>query len=422
MYSGPFSISEHKVPCQYIREYPQASARSQETTFHLVVKCYKPSATQQSQSRGVTIIAATANGMPKEVYEPLWEDLLSTCILAGVAINSIWIADMSQQGDSAILNEQELGNDPNWFDHSRDLLHMMNIFRHDMPRPIVGIGHSLGAAQMVFLSNMHPRLFSGVVLIDPLIVSGAFKSGAMIAKAATFRKDIWPSAAEAEKSVRKNPFFKKWDSRVVSRLVKYSFRQTPTLLHPEKEMGLVTLKTPKHQEAFTAYRPNWLDIGVEHGASADERRTHPDVDPAGVVKSPFYRPEARIAQYALSALRPPALFVFGSDSEGSQREQRQEKMAITGSGLGGSGGAKCGFIHEEVLRGGHFVPMEDVLGTAKAITRWLKPTMERWYLDECFLDEGWKTLSKPAKQSMSKQWLEEMRKWNGGPRPKQTKL
>jgi pimeloyl-ACP methyl ester carboxylesterase len=422
MPSGPFSISEHKVPCQYIREYPHATAHSQESALYLAVKRYKPTAKPQSQSRGVTIIAATANGMPKEVYEPLWEDLLNTCVLAGVAIKSIWIADMAQQGDSAVLNEQELGNDPNWFDHSRDLLHMMNIFRNDMPRPIIGIGHSLGAAQMVFLANMHPRLFSGVVLIDPIIVSGAFKSGAMIAKAATFRRDLWPSHAEAEKAVRKNLFFNKWDPRVVSRLAKCSFRQTPTLLHPGNEAGPVTLKTPKHQEAFTAYRPNWLDIGVENEASADERRTHPDIDPAGVVKSPFYRPEARIAQYTLSALRPPALFVFGSESEGSQPKQRKEKMAITGTGLGGSGGARCGLVHEEVLSCGHFVPMEDVPGTAKAITRWLKPTIQRWDRNENFLDDEWKSLSKTAKQSMNKQWLNEMRKWNGGPRPKQTKL
>lgn len=35
-----------------------------------------------------------------------------------------------------------------WLDHSRDLLHIINHFRDDMPRPIVGIGHSFGAAQL----------------------------------------------------------------------------------------------------------------------------------------------------------------------------------------------------------------------------------------------------------------------------------
>jgi alpha-beta hydrolase superfamily lysophospholipase len=35
-----------------------------------------------------------------------------------------------------------------WFDHSRDLLHLINLKRDEMPRPLVGIGHSMGGAQL----------------------------------------------------------------------------------------------------------------------------------------------------------------------------------------------------------------------------------------------------------------------------------
>lgn len=35
-----------------------------------------------------------------------------------------------------------------WFDHARDLLFMINQFKANMPSPIVGIGHSLGAGQL----------------------------------------------------------------------------------------------------------------------------------------------------------------------------------------------------------------------------------------------------------------------------------
>ena len=31
-----------------------------------------------------------------------------------------------------------------WADHPRDLLHIINHFRKEMPRPLVGIGHSMG--------------------------------------------------------------------------------------------------------------------------------------------------------------------------------------------------------------------------------------------------------------------------------------
>lgn len=35
-----------------------------------------------------------------------------------------------------------------WFDHPRDLLHLINVKRAEMPRPIVGIGHSMGGAHL----------------------------------------------------------------------------------------------------------------------------------------------------------------------------------------------------------------------------------------------------------------------------------
>lgn len=33
-------------------------------------------------------------------------------------------------------------------DHGRDLLHMINHFRDQMPRPLIGIGHSMGGNHM----------------------------------------------------------------------------------------------------------------------------------------------------------------------------------------------------------------------------------------------------------------------------------
>ena len=81
----------------------------------------------------------------------------------GQAVNSIWIADVATQGESGILNEEKIGKDraclmllicvcsdslswfeASWNDHPRDLLHMINHFRSEMPRPLVGIGHSMG--------------------------------------------------------------------------------------------------------------------------------------------------------------------------------------------------------------------------------------------------------------------------------------
>jgi len=39
-----------------------------------------------------------------------------------------------------------------YFDYSRDLLCMINQFRDQMPRPLIGVAHSMGAIQML---NIH---------------------------------------------------------------------------------------------------------------------------------------------------------------------------------------------------------------------------------------------------------------------------
>lgn len=168
-----FSITEHIIPCQYLREYPRGT-KSDNAPLRLAIKEYRPHDDKVSSlGTSITIIAAHGNGFPKEAYEPLFDDLYQA--LKG-NIRGIWFADCAHQGVSGVLNENLLGDDrkygrsrlsftapifgeilagmytdgllANWFDHSRDLLYMVNYFRDRMTRPIIGIGHSLGAAQL----------------------------------------------------------------------------------------------------------------------------------------------------------------------------------------------------------------------------------------------------------------------------------
>ena len=47
----------------------------------------------------------------RSLYEPLWEDLFHRLKAKNIHVNSIWIADVAQQGQSGVINEKDLGND-----------------------------------------------------------------------------------------------------------------------------------------------------------------------------------------------------------------------------------------------------------------------------------------------------------------------
>lgn len=106
-----FDVQEHVVDGQHIREYARATAHAQEEVLQLAVKQYTPKDNPHPQPGDITILAAHANGFVKELYEPLWDDLLVACRQNGVNVRGIWMADIAWQGQSGILNQAKLGND-----------------------------------------------------------------------------------------------------------------------------------------------------------------------------------------------------------------------------------------------------------------------------------------------------------------------
>lgn len=293
---------------------------------------------------------------------------------------------------------------------------MVNHFRADMPRPIVGIGHSLGANMLVNLSFMHARLLSTLVLLDPVIaVHASAPSGPSPAQASTYRRDLWSSRAEAEASFREQKFFQSWDKRVFDRWLKYGIRDTPTSLYPH-ERGAVTLTTTKHQECFTFMRPSF-DAMSEDGLTIKDRTLVPDLNPQSINRYPFYRPEPPNTFAKLDELRPSALYVFGEMSPMSSPEARNRKMEITGMGLGGSGGAKQGRVKEVVLKNvGHLVVMEASGQCADAAAVWLGCEMERFNEEQSKYLQ-WTKKSMASKTTMSERW----KKHIGGPPSKPVK-
>jgi len=302
---------------------------------------------------------------------------------------------------------------------------MVNVFRSQMPRPIIGVGHSMGGCQLANLSLLHPRLFETLILIDPVIQGVLSVSGNIgPAAASSRRRDRWPSREEAAKSMLRSKFYQAWDKRVFDRWIQYGLRDLPTALYPSSSATPgplpaavtadpsttptpprpteVTLKTTKHQEVMTFLRPNFaFRPGIdtepasaeysEDNPTAINRRTHPDLVPSSVPQTPFYRGESMLVFRLLPYIRPSVLYVFGSLSFLTiDPANIAAKMEMTGSGPSGSGGAKEGRVTNIMVQdAGHLIPMEKVEESAMHIASWVGKEMQRFRDSERRTEAEW---------------------------------
>ncbi|KAL2059537.1 hypothetical protein ABVK25_000830 [Lepraria finkii] len=207
---------------------------------------------------------------------------------------------------------------------------MVNRFEERMPRPIVGIAHSMGSAQLVQLSLIHPLLFHSLALIEPVIQAAA-PAGPNVALFSSFRPDLWPSRHAAEESFRKNKVFQRWDSRALDKYLQYGLRETPTALYPqESKNGPVTLTTTKHQEAWSYLRSNFISMPDDDQA----RLVAPDLDAENRTHL-VHNPQMVQVLANLPSVRPNVLWIFGGSSPINTPALQDEKMTRTGIGVGG---------------------------------------------------------------------------------------
>ncbi|KAL3259186.1 hypothetical protein ABHI18_005440 [Aspergillus niger] len=449
--SSPWKIVEHRVPCQHVREYPAATTVTQESVLYLAVKQYIPLSNINPRPGDATIIVASGGGFGKELYEPVCEELLMRYGKEGLKIRSIWAADPAHQAESNIINGGRLGIDreltrrspvvsrdssltdgdssASHFDHSRDLLHLINVKRDDMPRPIVAIGHSAGCLSVVHLSLMHPRLFHAMVLFEAPIVrpvthlsnTSLYKTDMVMRphlQFSVYRREAWPSRPAATESLRRKPFYQAWDRRVFAQFVKYGLCDVLAKSEISDENGRpnettpVRLTTPLVQELASFARPYHNlpapDVGV---GDPRNRLTHPDLDTEALTSLPFYRPEITELFPRLPYLRPSVLYIFGSESNMSLPELRSDKLRTTGIATGGSGGTAAGRVREVVMQGfSHQVPFEAVDECAEEISRWLACESRRWYREEQILHDRWGKLHVSDQMTIDKDWKAHIRR------------
>lgn len=298
-----------------------------------------------------------------------------------------------------------------------------------MPRPIIGVGHSMGGAQLANLALLHPRLFESLILIDPVIQGKVSVIGNVSpAFASAKRRDLWPSRAEAAKGFKKSKFYQTWDPRVLERWIEHGLRDAPTKLFPDAKDGQVTLTTTKHQEVMTFLRPNFRNQGGEtEPDSADftlanrklNHRTHADLTPYEQPQEPFYRGESTIVFNQLPALRPSVLYIFGNKSFLTDDAIIEEKLAKTGSGVGGSGGRAEGRVASVMVQNaGHLIPMEKVEESADHVGKWIGKEMVRYRDWEKKTQEEWGTKKGIERSVLSERFVEELNGMMARSKPK----
>ncbi|GAB1214567.1 hypothetical protein ATERTT37_003731 [Aspergillus terreus] len=422
--TSSFHVKDHVIDTQYIREYHRATA-TPDAPLKLCVKQYIPT-DYEPQLGDVTIIATHGTGFPKELYEPLWEDLLNETKISGVRIRAIWIADASNQGASGVLNEKNLGNDPSSHDHSRDLIHLVNHFRDEMPRPIMGIGHSLGCEQLVFASLFHPRLFTSLLLIEPhMIDRPSSGEGPRLLGLTYAKRDIWPSRAHAVAKARH--VFRRWDPRVLARWCDVGYRDLPTAVYPDAAAAgdrPVTLTTTKYQEIMLYTRLNTQrhpELGRQQPYEpADPSETPPPHDPLVVpdMLGPLvpgqlsYRAESMLGFMLAPHVRPSVLYVSGAESTLHRSGTIGKVARRTGTGFSGSGGMARGRVRHVVVEGtGHTLPLEKVAATAETLAGWMREEVLRWRQDEERVAAGWEGLPLREKSGFTAEWVEVMEKY-----------
>ncbi|TGZ76889.1 alpha/beta-hydrolase [Ascodesmis nigricans] len=339
-----FAVTKHIIPASYIRENKRGTLRGfvNVPQLQLAVNQYTPKRDPGGVQLGdVSIICCHANGFHKELYEPYFDDLNAELEANGMRIHTIFAIDAAHQGESGVLNEALLGDYPSWHDYARDILQVVNHFAAHLTPPIIGIGHSFGGHAIVRASIMHPSLFSGIVLLDPVVQARKYGNpGHYPAIASAKRRDTWPSLQEATKFFESRAFYKAWDPRVLRVHLQYGLRDTG------KGDGSVTLTTTKYQEVFT-----FLDCTTETGV-------------------PGARWEPEETFYLLHMVKTPLLWCIGENSPFTNDDLNQAKLEkVRGSEL------------VVVADAGHLVAQEKPKGCAEYSAKFLSKVVKQWKVE-----------------------------------------
>jgi pimeloyl-ACP methyl ester carboxylesterase len=254
---------------------------------------------------GPPLLCVHATGFHGRVWEPFVPRLRERY--------SIVSFDQRGHGDSS---KPETGYD--WHSFGVDILAVMDELSLESA---VGIGHSAGAAALVFAETSRPGTFSRLVLMDPVtpepdIARFMASEGNPMSDQARKRRAIWESTDHMVDRLKRGSPLAGWKEDFLRAYVTYG---TSPL-----DDGTVELKCPPEVEAQI------YSMGGRHDGWD-----------------------------RLSDLKPPTLLLTGSDSPMWAADRAELAAARMANG------------RAEIVRGGHFFPMENPDETVDAALRFL---------------------------------------------------
>lgn len=120
-----------------------------------------------------------------------------------------------------------LGHDPAWpvDAHWQSLSRQLEAWLEPLPKPLIGVGHSMGGVLMFMVASRRPEWFRALLMLDPPLVNGlpglAFNllrqlgMGDRITPAGKSqgRRAHWPDRQSVEDYFRSRTLFRRFDSR-----------------------------------------------------------------------------------------------------------------------------------------------------------------------------------------------------------------
>jgi pimeloyl-ACP methyl ester carboxylesterase len=171
---------------------------------------------------GPPMVFTHANGFPPSTYRSVLDELCMSFRVSSFAARPLWPDSRPDDIDS-------------WNDLASDLL---SVLEQRAEPPLVAVGHSLGGTLSVLVAAARPRLFSGLVLIDPVIFAGIralfwgsiskFGCGRKLPliQGALRRRDHFPDLESVRAAYGAKPVFSTWETEVLDDYVRAGFRDT----------------------------------------------------------------------------------------------------------------------------------------------------------------------------------------------------